>query len=436
LGRWLTDGNIEFLGRKDDQVKIRGYRIECGEIEQIMLQHSSIREVVVSARKMTGGTMELVGYIICSEEVKIPEIRSYLGTYLPEYMIPSYFVRIDHMPLTQNGKIDRKALPVPEGLEISTGKEYVPPRDEMERELVTIWEEVLGRQNIGIEDNFFELGGHSLKALKLVSKIQKIYDVDISLMSVFQAPVIKDLVLKVVAAKNLDEHGVDNPYIVFNEKAKKRLFCFPPAAGYSIGYRELAIILDTYAFYGFHFIEHDDPLSEYLKLITQIQSTGPYILLGYSAGGNLAFEVARELKKHGRIVSDVIMLDSYRREEKQLLSPEEQQSQRGIYLDNEVVKKYMINERLKETFIRKMEAYTCYLSNSIDHGMVHANIHVINAADKEKLEANHAWSNATDMKCTYFQGVGKHEQMLDGEFIKTNAGIISGILKEISFHST
>ena len=190
LARWRPDGNIEFIGRIDHQVKIRGFRIELGEIEAQLLKHTDIREVAVMAREDSKGDKYLCAYLVSDEELIINTIREHLSRELPDYMIPSYFVHLDKLPLTFNGKLDRKALPEPDG-SIRTGAEYEAPTNETEEKLVSIWQEVLGLKKMGINDNFFELGGHSLKAMVLVSKIHKELDTELELKYIFERPTVK-----------------------------------------------------------------------------------------------------------------------------------------------------------------------------------------------------------------------------------------------------
>ncbi len=192
LARWLPDGNIEFLGRIDHQVKIRGFRIELGEIENTLIKHDNIKETVVIDREDEHGNKFLCAYIVSDKELNISEVRKYLKNSLPEYMIPSYFVQLEVMPMTANGKIDRKALPKLEG-EINTGKEYEAARNEVEEKLVEVWEEVLGVKKISINDNFFDLGGHSLKATVLTAKMHKKVNVEIPLKQLFSYPTIKEI---------------------------------------------------------------------------------------------------------------------------------------------------------------------------------------------------------------------------------------------------
>ncbi|MGR6130328.1 amino acid adenylation domain-containing protein, partial [Paenibacillus sp. SER-28] len=169
LARWSLDGNIEYLGRMDHQVKIRGYRIELGEIESQLLQVESVREAVVVAHTDETGQKQLVAYYVASQELGASELRSELGRELPSYMVPSYFIQLDQMPLTPNGKIDRKSLPAPEG-SLQSGADYVEPRTATERALAAVWQSVLGVPTVGMLDNFFDLGGDSIKAIQIVSR--------------------------------------------------------------------------------------------------------------------------------------------------------------------------------------------------------------------------------------------------------------------------
>ncbi|MBR2564034.1 MAG: amino acid adenylation domain-containing protein, partial [Paenibacillus sp.] len=185
LAAWLPDGNIEYLGRIDHQVKIRGYRIELDEIETQLLNINGVEEAVVLARQDEEGEKALVAYFVADRTLTVSEMRASLAKGMPGYMIPSYFVQLDRMPLTSNGKVDRKALPEPQG-GMETGVEYVAPRNQTEAQLVKIWEEVLGYSGIGVLDHFFELGGHSLRATSLVSKIRKEMNVELPLRDVFR----------------------------------------------------------------------------------------------------------------------------------------------------------------------------------------------------------------------------------------------------------
>ncbi|MEW8028556.1 MAG: amino acid adenylation domain-containing protein [Candidatus Thiodiazotropha sp.] len=191
LTRYLPDGNIEYLGRIDHQVKIRGFRIELGEIETRLLQHEAIQESVVTTTNCSG-EMCLVAYIVSDKELESGELRSFLKSSLPDYMIPSHYVRIDAFPLTPNSKVDLKALPSPEG-HVEQTKEYVSPQTNTEHALATIWSNLLNQKNIGIHDNFFERGGHSLLVIQLKNEIEKLLLVNIPVKELFNNPTIYEL---------------------------------------------------------------------------------------------------------------------------------------------------------------------------------------------------------------------------------------------------
>jgi len=192
LARWLPDGNIEFLGRIDHQVKIRGFRIELGEIESQLLKKENIQEAVVLAKEKRDREKYLCAYIMSREKLDVPELRGYLSSGLPDYMIPSFFVQVEKIPLNPNGKVDRKALPEPV---LESKDNYAPPTDEIELKLVDIWSKVLNIDgaSIGVDADFFELGGHSLKATIMASDIHKKMDVKIPLAEIFETPTIREL---------------------------------------------------------------------------------------------------------------------------------------------------------------------------------------------------------------------------------------------------
>ncbi len=225
LARWMPDGNIEFLGRIDNQVKIRGFRIELGEIEARLLSYEGIEEVIVIAREDKDSSY-LCAYVSGTREFKISELRAYLNEELPEYMIPSYFLQLEKLPITANGKVDRKSLPEPDG-SIVTGIEYVAPTNETEEKLTAIWQEVLGLEKVGINDNFFELGGHSLKAINISAKINMELNVSVPLREIFKTPTIKGLADYVKGTKqsiySRIEPAEENEYYPLSS-AQKRMY--------------------------------------------------------------------------------------------------------------------------------------------------------------------------------------------------------------------
>jgi amino acid adenylation domain-containing protein len=196
--RYRPDGNLEFLGRLDDQAKVRGFRVEPGEIEAALSQHAAVRENVVVARENGQGSHQLVAYVVAHKPAPtVSELRSFLEETLPEYMVPSAFVLLDALPLTPHGKVDRRALPAPDGTRPELNKPFIAPRTPTEKLLAEIWAQVLGVEPIGVQDNFFDLGGHSLLATQIMFRLRDTFQADIPLRTLFEKPTIEELALAV-----------------------------------------------------------------------------------------------------------------------------------------------------------------------------------------------------------------------------------------------
>ncbi|MFL5541362.1 MAG: amino acid adenylation domain-containing protein, partial [Longimicrobiaceae bacterium] len=197
LARWKPDGTLEYLGRIDQQVKIRGFRIELGEIESVLLAHPGVAAAAVIVRG-EGSDAELVAYLVGAGTAPSPaELRDALKRHLPEYMVPAAFVAIDRIPLTANGKLDRRALPAPEAAAAGVEDAYVAPRTPVEEVLAAIWCEVLRRDRVGAGDDFFAVGGHSLRATQVVSRIREVFAVELPLRALFEAPTLAELAARV-----------------------------------------------------------------------------------------------------------------------------------------------------------------------------------------------------------------------------------------------
>jgi aminoglycoside N3'-acetyltransferase/acyl carrier protein len=196
-GRWLPDGNIEFIRRVDHQVKIRGFRIEPGEVEAVLNKYPDVKESIVLAREDRPNDKRLVAYIVLRRKpaAATRELNRFLKQNLPDYMLPSAFVFLDALPLTPSGKVDRKALPAPDQNRSQPVETLVAPRDELELQLTKTWEKVLGVQPIGVSDNFFELGGHSLLAVRLFVQIEKILGKNLPLSTLFQEPTVEQIAI-------------------------------------------------------------------------------------------------------------------------------------------------------------------------------------------------------------------------------------------------
>jgi acyl carrier protein len=211
LVRMAGDGVLEFLGRIDHQIKLRGFRIELGEIEATLLRHDGVKEAVIVAREDNEGDKRLVGYFIAQTGASpsTADLRTALKTSLPEYMVPSAFVRVDAFPLLPNGKIDTRSLPAPDYSRADMNDAFVAPRNPIEEGVAAIWSEVLGVGRIGVHDNFFELGGHSLIATQLISRIRAMFNVELPLRKLFEAPTVAELAAAVAEVQVPADGEVD-----------------------------------------------------------------------------------------------------------------------------------------------------------------------------------------------------------------------------------
>jgi amino acid adenylation domain-containing protein/FkbH-like protein len=323
LARYLPDGSIEFLGRIDQQVKIRGFRIELGEIETILGQHPGVRECAVTVRGENSGVKKLVAYIVpaAGHNPNASELRSFLGTKLPDYMVPSAFITLPAMPLTPNGKVDRKALPAPDQNRPELEKKYVAPRDGVERQLTEIWEKVLGVKPIGIEDKFFDLGGHSLLAVRVIAQIEKAFGRKLRLATIFQAPTIEQLAA--IIREETKENNVTRGTSVVEiqgQGGRSPLFLVHGAGGGMFwGYVNLSKHLgNEQPVYGFKSRGLDgreelrtieELAAQYVMDLRNIQPKGPYYLGGYCFGGNVAYDMARQLTGQGEKVALLALLN-------------------------------------------------------------------------------------------------------------------------------
>ncbi|MBD6619878.1 amino acid adenylation domain-containing protein [Komarekiella sp. 'clone 1'] len=320
LGRYLPDGNIEFLGREDFQVKINGYRIELGEIEATLKQHPTVKEVVVTT---VPKTQQLIAYIVPQPESNITtqETRSFLQTKLPAYMIPSTFVLLASFPLTANGKVDRQALPILEGTQPELTQTFTPPRNQVEELLITTWTELFKLQQISIYDNFFALGGHSFLALQLISKINHKFQTNIPLSTLFHYPTVAELGNFLIQ----NYHASSTPISLVPiqpQGTQPPLFCIHPTGGQVMVYQHLATCLGTdrpvYALQSRalnnSLDEHnsiENMAGEYVKIIRQHQPHGSYHLMGWSMGGVIAVSVTKELEQQGCKVDFLGLVDAF-----------------------------------------------------------------------------------------------------------------------------
>jgi acyl carrier protein len=218
LGRMLPDGCLLHLGRKDFFVKIRGYRVELDEIEMTLMEFAGIKEVVVMALNNNSGDERLVAYVVpkTAPGPNVSEMRRFLEHKLPDYMIPTTFIALDALPLTDTLKVDRKALPKPNGLRPEIAAPYTAPRNSIEEALVKIWAEVLELDQVGVDDNFFDLGGQSLAATRVISRVAKTFPLDLPIKALFDSPTVAEMA-EVIAGHQDDKSSDTELQKIFNE---------------------------------------------------------------------------------------------------------------------------------------------------------------------------------------------------------------------------
>ncbi|MEJ7738042.1 MAG: amino acid adenylation domain-containing protein [Chitinophagaceae bacterium] len=310
LARFLSNGNIVFLGRIDHQVKIRGYRIELGEIEAALGQHPAIQQMVVIAREDSPGNKRLLAYLVPNQEhtPSTSDLRVFLSHMLPAYMVPSVFIFMKSLPLNANGKVDRAALPVPDQQRAESERNVVAPRDSIELALVKIFEECLHTHPVGVQDDFFELGGNSIGAALMFSQIRKTFRKQLPLAILLLAPTIEKL------SDYLREKEKVAPWSslvpIQPKGAKLPLFCVHGGWGNVLFYKylsqHLGIDQPLYGLQAKGLNENDDPYynleemaAHYIREIRTVQPNGPYHIAGYCFGAIIAFEMAQQLHLQG-----------------------------------------------------------------------------------------------------------------------------------------
>jgi surfactin family lipopeptide synthetase C/lichenysin synthetase C len=434
LARWLPDGSIELLGRIDDQVKIRGHRIELGEIEERLLRYDGVKEAIVLAVSSDSGETSLCAYVVglAGSNLTPDELRSHLALTLPGYMVPPVCVLLDKLPLTANGKVNRRLLPKAQAT-LSGDGEKTPPRNEIETKLAALWTEVLSVQHIGIHDNFFTLGGHSLKAMALCAQILKTFQTDVPVGVLFKSPTIAGLAAYLQSRGEHSHAGerMQPEITILNPAADDNIFVFPPVLGYGIMFGDLAKQLPQFRLHAFDFIEQDDRIQQYTAIINDFQPAGSLVLLGYSAGCGLVFEVAKALEQRGRFVDMLIMVDSYKKTGISDLQERSVEQDIDSLMEANKDNAYLQVESIRQGIVRKMGASYTYFVNLINTGQVSAQIHLIRSDNGVSIPLwMSSWQSATTGSYREHQGFGKHDEMLQGSFTESNAELMRMILQE------
>ncbi|KSU69041.1 non-ribosomal peptide synthetase [Bacillus altitudinis] len=427
LAYFREDGLIEYAGRVDDQVKIRGHRIELTEIEANLLMHPGVKQAVLLADHDETNHTRLLAYITCDDawKGKLDDIKSGLKERLPAYMLPHELIELENLPLTPNGKVDKRQLPKPEAPQ---GNRRVKlPANEVEQKLLVMWREVLEREDISTDDHFFELGGHSLKAMSLLSKVSKEFEVQVPIHLLFETPTIE-------ALSHYIQHqdGETAGYLVFNESQTSTVFALPPLPGYGFIYQEAAKTLDDVRLVAFDFIETNNRMAQYVQHIQHLQPKGPLTLMGYSGGCYLAFELVQALEQGGRTVEKVIMIDSYKK------IGESDLEGRSIDDDIEAIvhqtkqSELAQGEIVQEALAQKTRAYYETFVKGVNQGKIQADITFIQSEEQIAIpDWMEEWTQATAGSFTQYQGYGRHADMFKHkEYAAQNAKLIKHIVNQ------
>ncbi|MEU0099840.1 amino acid adenylation domain-containing protein [Streptomyces sp. NPDC006267] len=428
IARWDARGRVHLLGRTDGQVKLRGHRIEIGDIEAHLAQWPPLARAVVTVRPDAGGEAALCAYCVPSPgaTLDVRALRRHLARSLPSYMIPSHFTELPALPLTANGKVDTAALPAPRAA--SGDRPHEEPVTLYEVSVARHWKTLLGREQIGLEDDFFELGGSSIKLIELLHHLRTEFGVGVPVSRLYQVTTLHGMaatVEDVLLGTTADEL----PSLTFNAGQAPALFCFPPAGGHGLVYRGLAGHLPDYAVTGFNYLPGDDKVARYADLIEAARPDGSCLLLGYSLGGNLAFETAKELEQRGRHVAHVVILDSRR-----ILTAYEPDASGIAAFETELadhVRKHTGSEAVARETLAHAAEYLAFCGRTPNTGTVAATVSVITDEEKTALYAagqHGTWHGSSTGVTAVLRGSGVHADMLDAKHLPRNAELVRSVL--------
>ena len=322
LARWSDDGLLHFIGRSDDQVKVNGHRVELGEIESILLQHAAVAAAAVAAHRDDSGAVSLAAYLVArsAERIDIHALRTFLARRLPDSIMPASFTVLDALPLTPSGKLNRRALLMPE---CASRQTHVEPVSSTEKKLAALWQQVLKAERVGLHDNFFEIGGNSLNAAEMAALFPEWFQIEFPLGRLFDTPTIAALapLIERLGSEPNGQLNVVLPLRKPGDAAQRPLFCIHPILGVSAGFSSLLRSLDpTIPVYGLQSRglqsgaalpdSIEEIAADYLGHIRRIQPEKPYRLVGRSLGGLIAHEIAAQMQSYGLDVELLGMIDT------------------------------------------------------------------------------------------------------------------------------
>ena len=435
IAKWDDHGIIHLLERLDRQVKIRGHRIEFNEIEKCLCEYPHIENVVVIAKADNYKEKILCAYYLSKndETIDAKDLRNWLSERLPLFMVPSYFMPVAQFPLTSNGKVDVNALPAPVfSLEID---ESNVPQTVYEIKIAAIWGKILRVADVGLQHDFFEVGGSSIKLIELIIHLQNEFNIKISVNRLFKGSTLGLMSKTIEDIVTGKETGAE-PYVTFNTGGEQSIYCFPPAGGYGLIYEPLARHLKKCALISFNYLMEENKIERYADMIQQMDVKGPYLLMGYSLGGNMAFEVGRELERRGCEVSNVIIMDSYRILESFEFTDEDLKMFESELLEH--LKRHTGSAVLQNHTLDQAKDYIQFFRRVLNIEPVKARVNVILEENTDdfhkptpyKLTKEESWFQSSHTATKMFVGYGRHADMLNTSNAAKNTEIIRRIVAD------
>lgn len=448
LARWREDGTIEFLGRADTQVKLRGFRIELGEIESALSDLREVKDTIVLARQEGASDKQLVCYVVPTDpqdhedrerrDRTLQRVREHIAGKLPAHMVPTAFVSLAAMPLTANGKVDRKALPAPMPPRPTMRAQHVAPRNVVEQELCAIWSKTLNTEKIGVHDNFFELGGHSLTGIQLLGQVEQRFGTAIEFKQLFMAPTVSQMALLIDRSEQatissivlaLQPKGPRTPLVcIHGDEANVFL---PKHLG-----TEQPFYAITHQGEDGYRIQHDTVEGIAAYYISELEKALPgraYQLCGYSFGGLVAYEMARQLTAAGKEVPMVILLDTFPPDpfkEAMLLERKFYEPLKNLVLRATIQAIRLFKERLPvklrnfaiiNTYDRATAAYS---SKKYDGRAT------IIKADDSPGNSDMGWKELVKGELLERSCTGDHYSMIKEPFVAELANVMTGVLEK------
>ena len=449
IGRWRDDGTLDFSGRRDGQIKLRGVRIELGEVTRAVASQPGVKDARVLSIRPAAGEPRLVAFLLADGPLDVARIAAGVRRSLPAESVPASFHVLDRWPLTENGKVDQRAL---SGLAErgGPGEDMEPPETDVQRRLAALWGRLLGVARVGLGASFVELGGNSITAMQVVVEIERELGVRAPLTRIFERPVLRDLAESIERAREArqslpgearqslpgDAAGGAGPTLVrLSLAGPRKVFCMPSVFGHAAVFAKLAGLVHSRTFEGFDASERAVSPAAYADVILRAQPDGEIALLGYSAGGNMAFSVAQEIERRGARVGDILLLDSSWRDAPRVVSDAEVEERLETILRASRLGSLPAagtgGGSLGDdaAFRRRATALLRGYHGGTDSGRVAADIHFVRATDSPPGRARR-WAEATSGRLTEHQGAGAHFEMLHAAAaVAVNAALIDALLR-------